>query len=76
MITLMVNGLISLIKQMEPPKRLIPVLAILVGVGVSYLYSSVSKEATIDGIIAALAAMGLHSGFKTTVTTPVNGSEK
>ena len=76
MITLVVNGLISLIKQMELPSRIIPALAILVGIGVSYLYTSVSKEATIDGIIAALAAMGLWSGTKATVTTPVNGSEK
>jgi len=76
MITLVVNGLISLIKQMELPSRVIPALAILVGIGVSYLYTSVSKEATIDGIIAALAAMGLWSGTKATVTTSVNGSEK
>lgn len=76
MITLVVNGLISLIKQMELPSRVIPVLAILVGIAVSYLYTSVSKEATIDGIIAALAAMGLWSGTKATVTAPVTGSEK
>lgn len=75
MITLVVNGLVSLIKQVEPPKRLIPVLALLAGIGVSYLYSDISKEATIDGIIAALSAMGLHSGFKTTLQGD-KGSEK
>ena len=74
--TLIVNGLIALIKQVEPPKRLIPLLALLAGIGVSFLYSGISPETTLDGIILALSAMGLHSGVKTTVTTPVNGSEK
>lgn len=76
MITLVVNGLISLIKQMELPTRIIPALAVLIGIGVSYLYTEVSREATIDGIIAALAAMGLWSGTKATVKTSINGSEK
>lgn len=74
--TLIVNGLIALIKQVEPPKRLLPVLALLAGIGVSYLYSGISPETTLDGIILALSAMGLHSGTKAMVTTPVNGSEK
>lgn len=65
--TLIVNGLIALIKQMEPPKRLLPPLAILAGVGVSYLYAGVSPETTLDGIVLALSAMGLHSGAKTMV---------
>ena len=75
MITLVVNGLVSLIKQIEPPKRLIPVLALLAGTGVSYLYSDISKAATIDGIIAGLSAMGLYSGAKT-MRQGDKGSEK
>jgi hypothetical protein len=74
--TLIVNGLIALIKQVEPPKRILPVLALLAGIGVAYLYSGISPETTLDGIILALSAMGLHSGTKAMVTTPVNGSEK
>lgn len=74
--TLIVNGLIALIKQVEPPKRLLPVLAILAGIGVSFLYGGISPETTLDGIILALSAMGLHSGTKTMVTTPTTGSEK
>lgn len=74
--TLIVNGLIALIKQVEPPKRLLPVLAILAGIGVSFLYGGISPETTLDGIILALSAMGLHSGTKAMITTPVNGSEK
>ena len=74
--TLIVNGLIALIKQVEPPKRLLPVLALLAGIGVAYLYSGISPGTTLDGIILALSAMGLHSGTKAMITTPVNGSEK
>lgn len=65
--TLIVNGLIALIKQMEPPKRLLPPLALLAGIGVAYLYGGISPETTLDGIILALSAMGLHSGAKTMV---------
>ena len=69
---LIVNGLIALIKQMEPPKRILPILALLAGVGVSFLYSGISPQTTLDGIVLALTAMGLHSGTKTMISKDVN----
>ncbi len=74
---LIVNGLLALIKQMEPPKRMLPVLALLAGIGVSFLYAGISSQTTLDGIVLALSAMGLHSGAKTMVKGNVdNLSEK
>jgi hypothetical protein len=70
--TLIVNGLVALIKQMEPPKRILPPLAVLAGIGVAYLYAGVSPETTLDGIVLALSAMGLHSGTKTMIKSNVD----
>lgn len=64
---LIVNGLIALIKQVEPPKRLLPVLALVAGIGVAFLNDGISPTTTLDGIILGLSAMGLYSGGMTMV---------
>lgn len=61
MITLMLNGLISIIKELGIPKRFIPLVVILLGIGLSLLINDVSKASFIEGIVYALSAMGLWS---------------
>lgn len=68
MMTLMINGLISIIKELGIPKRLIPLAVILTGIGVSLLLNDISKASVIAGIIAGLSAMGLWSGTMNTIT--------
>lgn len=66
MITLMLNGLISIIKELGIPKRFIPLVVIALGVGLSLLINDVSKASFIEGIVYALSAMGLWSGTMNT----------
>jgi len=66
MITLMLNGLISIIKELGIPKRFIPLVVIALGIGLSLLINDVSKASFIEGIVYALSAMGLWSGTMNT----------
>jgi len=66
MITLMLNGLISIIKELGIPKRFIPLVVIALGIGLSLLINDVSKTSVIDGIVYGLSAMGLWTGTMST----------
>lgn len=62
----MVLGLTQMVKQTISTKY-IPFIALVIGVGASFLFGGVDKASVINGIIAALSAMGLYSGTSTTV---------
>lgn len=66
MITLMLNGLISIIKELGIPKRFIPLLAILLGIGLSLFINDISKDSFLEGVVYGLSAMGLWSGTMNT----------
>lgn len=59
----LVVGLVQLIKLMYDG-RFVPIVALLVGVGISLLANGVSGDSAISGLIYALIAMGLWSGSK------------
>lgn len=66
-ITAIVIGLTEVVKKAGLNSRYAPLVALLLGVGVSFLFAAVSKESVVTGIVAALSAMGLYSGTSATL---------
>ena len=63
-------GLVEMIKQLDVNKKLIPLLALLMGIGLTFLGGEILAIATwqekvLQGLILGLSAMGLYSGGKT-----------
>ena len=63
-ITALVLGLTEVAKTAGLPSKYAPLLAVVLGVICSGIFSSFSKEGIFTGIIAALSAMGLYAGTK------------
>lgn len=61
-LTGIVFALTQVIKGLGLNSRYVPVLAIIVGILVSILFSGISNTAIIEGLFASLSAMGLYSG--------------
>lgn len=76
MITLMLNGLIAIIKELGIPKRFIPLVVLFLGIGLSLLINDLSKQSVIEGIGYALSAMGLWTGTITTFKIKPEDLEK
>ena len=61
-----VLGLTQILKQTFVGSKLVPFIALLIGVGTSFLFEGISTTAVITGLVASLSAMGLFSGGKAT----------
>ena len=58
---------VEIVKELGLPKKWSPVLAIIVGVGFSFMVGTGSwQETAITGIIIGLSACGIYSGVKNT----------
>ena len=68
LLTALVLAMTEGIKRIEVmPKKYLPVIAIVIGVGLSLVTKHLGEEASqaiIQGLIAALTACGLFSGVK------------
>jgi len=62
-------GLTEVIKRIGLPKRLIPLVSVIIGVIIALLTSWVKIDfsAIIGGIVAGLTACGIWSGTKATI---------
>lgn len=62
-------GVVQLFKILGFPSRFLPVLSIIVGIGMSYIYVDPEdfKKAFLVGLWLGLCATGMHSGFKNTM---------
>ncbi|MDV6377160.1 hypothetical protein ORD22_02645 [Sporosarcina sp. GW1-11] len=65
-------GLIEVMKAYGLPKKLMPVFALIFGIGggIFYLFPQDWKSGILSGIIMGLSASGLYSGSKTIVRKP------
>ncbi|ARD46982.1 hypothetical protein SporoP37_01550 [Sporosarcina sp. P37] len=65
-------GLIEVLKVYGLPKKLMPIFALLFGIGggIFYLFPHDWKSGVLSGIIMGLSASGLYSGGKTIVKKP------
>lgn len=70
-------GLIEVMKAYGLPKKLMPIFALIFGIGggVFYLFPQDWKSGILGGIIMGLSASGLYSGSKTIVRKD-DGEEK
>lgn len=66
-ITGMTLGITEVIKRVGLRDKYAPLVALFIGVGVSFLFAPVGTEAIITGIVSALSAMGLYSGTSATL---------
>ena len=64
-------GLTEVLKRAGLPSRYAPLASVILGVFVSGLVTSFTKENIIMGIVAALTASGLYSGAKSLGAEPV-----
>lgn len=69
-ISLIVVGLVQVVKVAGLPKKLLPVSAIVFGVILAFIWGFGTipySVLVIEGLIAGLSAMGLFSGMKTSI---------
>lgn len=69
-LSVLTTGLVQVIKKVDPPKKLIPILALVIGVAIAFLGGDMLEIYTIEskilhGLIMGLTSMGLWSGGKT-----------
>jgi len=59
-------GLVEVVKFTGVPRRILPIIALIVGVCAAYLLSNFAINSTVitDGIVAGLSAMGFWTGTK------------
>lgn len=62
-------GLIELIKLAGAPKRVLPILSVVLGLafGTVYLFPGDIKAGILTGLIVGLSSTGLYSGAKNTI---------
>ncbi|TXG77201.1 hypothetical protein E6Q11_03210 [Candidatus Dojkabacteria bacterium] len=63
LIVALVIGITEVIKRLGTPKKFLPVIALVIGVVISYL----TGFDWVSGIVAGLSASGIWSGLKTTM---------
>lgn len=64
-----VAGLVEIIKTAGLPSRYAPIVSLLVGIGVSYLFGwSEWQWGILNGVVYGLSASGLYSGVKAVAT--------
>jgi len=68
-LTPIIVGLVQVGKKMGIPARYCPLLAVFLGIGVSFVYQPIPNypEALIEGIMAGLASVGLFSGARSVI---------
>lgn len=67
-LSVLVLGLTEVIKIAGLSKKLIPLVALVVGVGISFLGSDIGTQAiVVRGLVMGLTAVGLFSGVKNTI---------
>lgn len=61
---------LSQMAKMYVQSKFVPLIALIIGVGMSYVFADfgITSAVIINGIVAALSAMGLFSGTKATVS--------
>ncbi|TKD71031.1 hypothetical protein [Pseudalkalibacillus hwajinpoensis] len=71
-------GVVQLFKIMGFPTRFLPVLSIVIGIVLSYIYVDPEdfKKAFLIGLWLGLSATGMHSGFKNTMIGVSNKEQK
>lgn len=53
------------------PQRFVPLYTLCIGVGCALLFQGVEKANIVTGLIAGLSAMGVWSGAKASVQSPL-----
>lgn len=66
-VVLVIIGVTEAIKRAGMSSRWAPIVALLIGVGFSFLIWGVSGGSVISGIVAGLTACGLYGGTKKTI---------
>jgi len=76
-LTAIVVGLVQVAKGLSLPSRFAPVLALLLGVGLSFLamgpLALTWVDAIVQGLVVGLSSVGLYSGVKNTIEKPIQG---
>lgn len=62
----LIVGLVQVAKNMGLKNEFAPILAIVLGVGLSFLTTGTIAEKIIGGVVVGLSAVGLYSGAKAT----------
>lgn len=60
-------ALVEIVKRLGVPGQFAPLVAVVVGAGLSLLVSGVSIESAAQGLVLGLSASGLWSGTKAVV---------
>lgn len=62
-----ITGLVQVAKKTGLNSRFAPILSVVLGIGLTYLFVGHDTTTLLNGIIASLTASGLYSGGKTLV---------
>lgn len=60
-------GLVEVVKISGLPRRFLPLVAAILGVGYSLLVNGLTLESGILGLVAGLSSVGLYSGVTNTL---------
>lgn len=63
--TAMITGLLDVAKNLGVPGKVVPVLAIGLGIGVSVATKGANVQNVLEGIVIGLSSVGLYSTSKT-----------
>jgi len=68
-LTPIIVGLVEVAKRIGLPSRYCPLLAVLLGIGISFAYQAVPNypEMLLGGVMAGLTAVGLFSGARSVI---------
>lgn len=62
-----VIGLVEVLKKTGLPNRMLPLLALILGILYSFFVFPIGTEAVLQGLVVGLAAQGLYRGTKVLV---------
>lgn len=62
-----VIGLTEVVKKLGLPVKLVPVFALVLGMGISMLVGGVNTTSILAGLVLGLTSQGLYAGTKATL---------
>ena len=76
-LTAVVIGLVEVAKKLGMSEKFAPLLALILGLGFAFMGFTANADLTqtiVGGIIIGLSAVGLYSGTKNVIGTPITPS--